>query len=107
MHALTPSKQRPVLQAMQQILDEHELAQGINFVILTNCANLVKAIDANEVEGLPSWNAAQTVALCAEICVKSRGRIKVAKVRREALQSPHQLANWARSSRRSFQGSMG
>lgn len=96
-----------VLQVMQHILNEQDLAHGVQFVIYTDCANLVKAIAANDIEGLPSWNAAPTVALCAEICVKSGGRIKVVKVRREALAGPHKLANWARTSRRSFQGSMG
>jgi hypothetical protein len=45
---------------------------------------------------LPSWRAAETIGLCGENYRDNKHIIKILHTGREALQTPHMIANWTR-----------
>lgn len=96
-----------VLQVLTHLVSQQELIQGRPYKILTDCSHLVKAVQTGSVAELPSWSAAATVAQCVHIFASNRAGLEITKISREGLKGPHKLANWARTSGRSFHGSLG
>lgn len=66
--------------------------------IFSDCKSLVKAIIEKQVEGIPSWKAAETVKRCWTVYYQMRNRITLHYIPRIAVQAPHNMANWARRS---------
>lgn len=60
---------------------------------------LVNAVNNNVTQGLPSWEATPTIAMCARLILELSEWVTVQHVGREALTGPHRLANWARTSK--------
>lgn len=98
-------------QAMMQTLTlvQHRYAQrrGVRAMILTDCQVLISAMLRNCVEDLPIWRAAQVVAECGQMFKQQEAHTTLEKAMRKTVQDPHNLANWARRTGTSFQGSRG
>lgn len=59
-------------------------------MVVTDCKTLVEAICSDNLEELPNWRMAQTIAYCA------RTYCQIQHAGRENLIQPHNMANWAR-----------
>ncbi|KAF3336805.1 RNase H [Carex littledalei] len=68
------------------------------FHIFSDCKPLVNAILKKQTEGLPSWRAAETVKRCWTSYYQMRHRITLQHISRKAVQTHHNMANWARRS---------
>lgn len=56
-----------MLQGLEQILVNTRVNSERKFMKFSDCKVLVKAVCTNDVEDLPHWQAAQTVAKCAHM----------------------------------------
>lgn len=64
--------------------------------IISDCKVLVKHIQSETIEGLPSWQAAEPVAACIRLAAISKEWTEIRHMGREGVRSPHKLANWSR-----------
>lgn len=90
-----------VLRAIQYIINsDHE---GI-FSIFTDCNNLVKVIHDKSVEDIPSWRAAEAVKNCINHSNDRQHQWSIQHTVRGAIETPHNLANWAQQSGKTEEG---
>ncbi|KAJ4757665.1 RNA-directed DNA polymerase (reverse transcriptase)-related family protein [Rhynchospora pubera] len=67
--------------------------------LLTDCLNLVNAINEQDVENIPSWKATDTVAKAIVIINNLAGELQLRHVKRDIVKPAHILANHARRDR--------
>ncbi|KAJ4757443.1 RNA-directed DNA polymerase (reverse transcriptase)-related family protein [Rhynchospora pubera] len=85
----------------KELVDTDE-AQSFHF--FTDCANLVCAIEENEVQNLPSWRASGELLQIAADMSYWGSAAKVIHIQREGVQAAHSLANHARTGSTNYQG---
>lgn len=74
--------------------------------IYSDCKNLVKLVSGGTLAEVPSWQATEEVAVaqCILLLTEMRDWISVHHINRAALNTPHRMANWARTNNRRIQG---
>ncbi|XP_078163112.1 uncharacterized protein LOC144558181 [Carex rostrata] len=90
-----------MLMAIQYALEAR--CEG-TFYIFTDCQLLIKAIQEGDITKIPSWRAAESVVKCINGHQINPSRILVQHIKREAVKTSHNMANWARKTGRSGKG---
>lgn len=74
------------------------------FMCFSDNINLVNAIKNGSIEDLPSWKAAEIVQEGINLKKSYPAKLDVKHVTREAVRTPHIMANWARKTGQSERG---
>lgn len=85
-----------LLQALQYVETNSTHTPQCSYVIFSDCKTLVKMVNQQCVDELPSWKARQTVAQCIVIWKQVLYTTLLYHTRREALVQSHMLANGIR-----------
>lgn len=103
MQALDPlqAEAQAVLEAMRYVMQGGN--QG-DFTIFSDNKNMVKAIKEGDITDLVSWRAAEMVMNAVKNLREGTHRMTLQYITRKALQTPHNLANWARKSGKAGNG---
>jgi hypothetical protein len=89
------------------LIKEHEEQWGIEqFNIFSDCRVLIETLKNGNITDLPSWRAAQQIEGSRENIQQTRAKIRLHHAKRDALQQPHCLANWARRTEGTVQGAL-
>lgn len=93
-----------VLTALEYTATKNREDPSGKFIIYTDCKTLVQAISTNNIEELPNWRTAQTVAYCIRTYNRLQEIVLIHHAGRESLTQPHNIANWARRVNGVFNG---
>lgn len=93
---------------LNQILEQASGVRQANRVssyrIFSDSKILVRAISSGSIEEVPSWQAAQAIARSIKLVRQLGGNRTVQHVERNYVRQTHNLANWARRAKKTFNG---
>ncbi|KAJ3698437.1 hypothetical protein LUZ61_002142 [Rhynchospora tenuis] len=72
--------------------------------IFSDCLELVKILNEEDVDNLPSWRALYDVIVVIKLLNQLKPRVKIMHVRREVVDQAHKLANHARRTGSQYAG---
>lgn len=75
-----------------------------NFIIFSDSKNLVQVTNDGDISELASWKAAETAMSAIMLLEEEAHKMQLKYITRRAMLTPHNLANWARKSGRSGEG---
>lgn len=90
-----------LMEALEYIQNTPQMDQ---FLILSDCKTLVNLVVQGTIEGVPTWQATETVGKCIWIYDLQRNRANLIYARREFVTIPHQWANFSRRTGQSYDG---
>lgn len=83
---------------LEALLYITQASQEGRFCVFTDCKVLLQAVHEKQTHNLPTWQSAETVTRCWMIQQNLGDRVSIQYTTRNALKTPHELANWARIS---------
>ncbi|KAJ4793940.1 RNA-directed DNA polymerase (reverse transcriptase)-related family protein [Rhynchospora pubera] len=90
--------------AIKHFIEITEVQGAQNVQLFTDCANLVSAIEENEIQNLPSWRASREMVTITADLQELGGGARVFHMNRRGVQGAHNLANHARTVPISYKG---
>lgn len=73
-----------------------------SFIFLSDSKNLVQAIQEGDVTDTPAWRATETIQECLNLILVKPNQVAVQYITRKAVQTTHEMTNWARVTRTEF-----
>ncbi|KAF3324660.1 hypothetical protein FCM35_KLT10817 [Carex littledalei] len=91
-------------QALEQISTMRHTGHTTGYHVLTDSSILAKAVEQANIDGFPSWQAAQIVARSIQLVQHMEGQVLVKFVGRNYVEQAHNMATWARKTMGTFNG---